>query len=155
MCAHNCSYWCLVNKIAFWKRKRPICWSLHASMEDDTMGIDSASFGSCKICFRNYVRGLHFVVFVKCWYRGSFNQHGLTLTGAWISNSIHYTAEDAIIYRFPNFSVTIEVSALTSNFIPHLLGMSLHIHAVIKSVLEMCVFAVVKWNRLSYYGHEM
>ena len=55
--------------------------------------------------------------------RGSFYQHGSTLTPAWISNHIHYKMWDEITYPFPNFNSSgIGVWEWMNNFIPHVTG---------------------------------
>ena len=70
-----------------------------------------------------------------CW-------HGLTLIPACINNYMNYKVWDEITYSFPIFNgTTVEAWEWISNFIPHLLGMWLLIHAGVKA--NLCL-----WNEL-------
>ena len=62
-----------------------------------------------------------------------FQWHGLPLIQAWIKNDAHYNVWDEITYPFPNFNgAAVDVWERISNFILHLLGMRLLVHAGIK-----------------------
>ena len=64
---------------------------------------------------------------------GPFYKHGLTLILVWISNYIHHKVSGEITHIFPNFNgCPIEVWEWINNFISHVTGMWLLIHAGIK-----------------------